>query len=373
MSEARIDSLSNESNTGGPTLSGITTFSGTNYFVPPVGDTAERPENPEKGSIRFNTDTKHLEYYRGDGIGWAEIEASSEELDGGHRGVFMGGHNEPDPSQVYSTIDYITLSTLGNALSFGDLISSEQEGSAFSSSTRGFYFGGDPAETVIETIVFASAGSQTATSFGNLTATSKTGIGLANATRGIAYLNNGDIIDYVTMASTGTPQDFGNASFSSGANGMGCASPTRGIIGGAYVSPTAVNILDYLTISTTGNTSDFGDLTNKRYAGAGASNAVRGVFMSGWLSPAVTNTIDYITLSTLGNAIDFGDVVSPVYLTAGCSSSTRMVMGGGLEPPNIINEIQYVTIPSTGNAQDFGDLSQKRRHLESCSNGHGGL
>ena len=70
MSEARIDSLSNESNTGGPTLSGITTFSGTNYFVPPVGSTAQRPENPQKGAIRFNTDTKHLEYYRGDTIGW---------------------------------------------------------------------------------------------------------------------------------------------------------------------------------------------------------------------------------------------------------------------------------------------------------------
>ena len=66
MSEARITNLSNESNTGGPTISGITTFSGTNYFVPPVGNTAQRPENPQKGAIRFNTDSKHLEYYRVD-------------------------------------------------------------------------------------------------------------------------------------------------------------------------------------------------------------------------------------------------------------------------------------------------------------------
>ena len=87
MSEARITNLSNESNTGGPTISGITTFSGTNYFVPPVGDTASRPENPEKGSIRFNTDTAHLEYYRGDTIGWSQIEMTSPDLDGGARGI----------------------------------------------------------------------------------------------------------------------------------------------------------------------------------------------------------------------------------------------------------------------------------------------
>ena len=95
MSEARINSLSNESNTGGPTIAGITTFSGANYFVPPVGGTAERPENPEPGSIRFNTDSKHLEYFRGGGgesniLGWTEVEASNEELNGGHRGVFGG-------------------------------------------------------------------------------------------------------------------------------------------------------------------------------------------------------------------------------------------------------------------------------------------
>ena len=59
MSEARVNNLSNESNSGGPTISGITTFSGTNFFVPPVGNTAQRPENPEEGSIRFDIDNKH--------------------------------------------------------------------------------------------------------------------------------------------------------------------------------------------------------------------------------------------------------------------------------------------------------------------------
>ena len=371
MSEIRVNNLSNESSTGGPTITGITTFSGTNFFVPPVGNIAQRPENPEKGSLRYNTELGVLEYYRGDTIGWTEIEASNDELDGGYRGVFMGGHNEPDPSSVYDIIDYITISTLGNAIDFGNLIATEQEGNAFSSSTRGFHFGGDPADNEIETIVFSSTGN--ATDYGDLTATSKTGIGLADATRGIAYLNNGNTINYVTMAATGTAVNFGDASFSGGANGMGCASSTRGILGGAFVSSSAVNTLDYLTIQTTGDTSNFGDLTNIRYAGSGASNSVRGVFMNGYLAPTVTNTIDYITIATLGNAIDFGDCVTALYLTAGCASSTRMVSGGGLVSPSITNAIEYVEIMTTGNAVDFGDLTQKRRHLDSCSNGHGGL
>ena len=83
-----------------------------------------------------------------------------------------------------------------------------------------------------------------------------------------------------------------------------------------------------------------------------------------------SNIIDYITISTVGNAIDFGDCTANHY-TAGSASSTRMISGGGGTP--YTNAIQYVEIMTTGNAADFGDLSTTRRHLESCSNGHGGL
>ena len=45
--------------------------------------------------------------------------------------VFLGGHNEPDPSSVFDIIDYITIATLGNAQDFGNLIAAEQEGNSF--------------------------------------------------------------------------------------------------------------------------------------------------------------------------------------------------------------------------------------------------
>ena len=111
MSEVRVNNLSNENNTGGPTISGITTYSGRHFFVPPVGDTTSRPESCEPGSLRFNTDTAHLEYFRGDTIGWVEIEASSHEIGGGTgsnvgtgtRGFNAGRHVYED------NIEYITI------------------------------------------------------------------------------------------------------------------------------------------------------------------------------------------------------------------------------------------------------------------------
>ena len=129
MSEARVNNLSNESNTGGPTITGITTFSGTNYFVPPVGNTAQRPDNPQKGSIRFNTDSKHLEYFRGDTIGWADVEASNVELGGlqsgdrGTRAIFAGGYtpsaqpNSAFNNSILSGIVNSGLSASGGASS----------------------------------------------------------------------------------------------------------------------------------------------------------------------------------------------------------------------------------------------------------------
>ena len=83
MSEVRVNNLSNENSSGGPTISGITTYSSTNFFVPPQGDTATRPQSCPNGSLRFNTDTAKLEYYKGNTIGWVEVEASSHEVGGG--------------------------------------------------------------------------------------------------------------------------------------------------------------------------------------------------------------------------------------------------------------------------------------------------
>ena len=222
MSEIRVNNLSNESNTGGPTISGITTFSSPYFFVPPVGNTAQRPENPQKGAIRFNTDSKHLEYFRGNTFGWSEIEASNQELNGGARGVWMGGRTTGGGN--VDVIEYCTISTLGNNIDFGNLTVARNGPSGCSNSTRAIWSGG---------------------------ATSPTST------------NVQDTIDYTTIATLGDATDFGNltaaTSFATGA-----ASSTRGVIAGGHVAPagsSTVNTIEYVTISSLGNATNFGDLT----------------------------------------------------------------------------------------------------------------
>ena len=123
------------------------------------------------GAMRFNSDSQKLEYWNGSA--WFQVHTATPNLASagdesvGVRGTFMGGHNEPDPSSTFDIIDYVNIASTGNAVDFGNLQAAKQEANAFSSATRGFYFGGDPALNVIDTFVFASTSN--ATDFGDLT------------------------------------------------------------------------------------------------------------------------------------------------------------------------------------------------------------
>ena len=388
MSEVRVNNLSNENNTGGPTISGITTFSSPYFFVPPQGDTASRPSDCEPGSLRFNTDSAHLEYFRGNGIGWTEIEAElTAPLGGtggggtGNRMIFMGG---TDGSGVVDVIQFVTISTTANATDFGDLLAGEQEGASCSSHLRGFYFGGDPSDNDIEFVTFASTGN--ATDFGNLNSNSKSGAGCSDRTRGLlqlgysspSYQNN---ISYITMATTGDALDFGDFTGVSGL-GAACDSSTRGVFARGFDSNYYLNTLEYVTISTLGNASDFGDLSRSGVHSIMYSNATRGVCHCGYqypASPNFMNIIDFITIASTGNAQDFGDSFLGGFGCGG-ASPTRGVAGGGYfanaptgETGGFTNIIDFIEIATTGNAKDFGDLTNTVRHIKGESNGHGGL
>jgi len=375
MSEARINRISNEKGDGGPSLSGITTFSGLNYFVPPKGTTAERPSDCPPGSIRFNTDSAHLEYW--DGLQWLEFEATNDELGGGTgsntglgtRGLFGGGSGNPTPRT--DTIDQITISTLGNSLDFGNLITTQDFIGSCASSTRGIWLGGNvgpgPHTDLIQYVTFASTGN--AVDFnGNLTDARGQAAACSSSTRGLCFggYTPGSIntIDYITMASTGVnAQEFGDLYDTSHANAA-CSSSVRGICAGGS---GALNVIQYVTISTLGNSQDFGDLTRNVRDFGGFSNATRGVFGSG----NAVNIIDFITISSTGDAQDFGDLVVTMKGASGAASPTRGVFGGSYNPDRV--DINYIEIATTGNAKDFGDLLVSRGLGAACSNGHGGL
>ena len=219
--------------------------------------------------------------------------------------------------------------------------------------TRGVMFGGyydsSPNRSdVIDYVTIASTGN--AVDFGDRLNTTDTCAACASATRalnaggydGSATINT---IEYVTIASTGNAVDFGDTRIAR-RNRDGCASSTRGLFGGGYPIDDAI---DYVTIATQGTSVYFGNLTSSRYNLGGLSSPTRGVFAGG--QPANGDTIDYVTIATTGDAVDFGNLTASSTNTKGASSTTRGIFGHNT---NVIN---YITIASLGDAQDFGDLN----------------
>jgi len=379
MSKLNISRLTNENEDGAPKITGISTFSSTAFFDPPKGTTAQRPEFVQPGMIRFNTDGAHLEYYNG--VEWTEVLVANNTLDGGNRGLFGGGfiYTAPATYANSNVIDYITISTLSNAIDFGDLQSATRGPGGCASSTRGLFGGGgEPGINVIDFITISSTGN--GSDFGDLTQARGYVSSLSSQTRGIwssgqtgpNTSTTSNTIDYVTIASNGVnAQDFGDLQNIVGGSGA-CSSSTRGIIaGGEGPGDVKINVISFITISTTGNASDFGDMSRTvAYFGA-CSNSTRGLFAGG--SPSISNTIEYVTIATTGNSQDFGDLTASKNSNAGCASPTRGIFAGGQSPLGI-NVIEYVTILTTGNALDFGDLSTVNRfYVGALSNGHGGL
>ena len=386
MSEVRVNNLSNESLSGGPTISGITTFSSPYFFVPPQGDTASRPQDCPPGSLRFNTDSAKLEYYRGDTIGWVEIEATNDELGGGTgsntglgaRALFTGGQAPGNTD----AIDFITISTLGNSQDFGNLTTSLSNTGSGASRVRGLICGGEPIRADIEFVTFASTGN--ATDFGaDLPGNQRGPMNVSSATRtcvaggysaGSPFPRQ-NTISYVTMASTGVAgQDFGD--LTNGVRlfngGMSCNSTTRGIWVGGSDPSSGTTHMDSITISTLGDSTDFGNATQSNGGPKGNCNATRGVW-AGFHTPDVTNNIEYVTIATTGNTQDFGDLsVTRTFCQSSGCSPTRGVWAGGATPTRV-NTIDYVELMTLGNAVDFGDTIAATNEGGGMSNAHGGL
>ena len=337
--------------------------------------TETRPIQPTTvGAFRFNTDSAKLEYFDGDE--YVNITTDSSDANtGGGRALFGGGCTSPGGSddRHVNTIDFVNISTTGSATDFGDLSYRTDFPAACASRTRGFWSGGTDPGTAglseLDTVIIASQG--TATDFGE-NINHRGGGGLSDQTRGIFHSTNGgtNTIHYITMATTGTVEDFGD-NYVAAASGAGLASPTRGVMAGGD-APAYTNVIQYLTISTTGNTADFGDLSTLRGYVVGASSATRGLLMSGYNpSPGTNmNIIQFVTIATSGDATDFGDLTEATRHSGGASSCTRAVHSHGY---SFSGDIDYVTISTTGDAVDFGDQSQTRRGMAGCSNAHGGL
>ena len=338
-------------------------------FQPPSGGTGQRP--PAKpGALFYNFDYKTIEFF--DGNSWRQVDNIS--ISG--RGVWAGG-----TTPTYQTLmDFVTISSLGNAQLFGDLIEDPRGFSrAVASNVRGVNGGGEDHTggrfNQLEYFTIQSGG--TAIDFGDLSAQRGMTGSASSSTRGIfaggeESPGNVNTIEFIEISTIGNAVDFGDISSAKKDSHNGLVnSPTRGVFAGGTPEPN--NIIEMVTIASTGNATKFGELSQGRKGFAGFGNSVRGAFAAGEAhgSPGTVTTMDYITIASEGNATDFGDARSSRYVVnGGVSNSTRGVWSGG---STALELIEYVTLSTLGDALDFGNLHIGRRAASGCSDSHGGL
>ena len=195
-------------NVGGADIT--TLVSMTEYY-----EQAGEPTSPANGAVWW-TGSIMYQYVGG---AWRIVSVSVPTPPfAGDRGLFAGGI-------FVNVIDYVTISTPGNATDFGDLTSAK---------------------------------------YGL--------VGLAGEGRGVfGGAADYDTIDYVTIATAGNAADFGN--LTSNAYYLGaCSSGIRGLFGGGQRS-TSLDTIDYITIATTGNATSFIDLTTKTVENGNMANS----------------------------------------------------------------------------------------------------
>ncbi len=97
----------------------IDSLTATDKFAVPLGETNNRENTPEAGTTRFNQDFGTLEFF--DGVNWKTVNSYSRPS-GSSRGIFGGGGLTPNN---VATIQFVNISSTGNAQYFGDLDSAK--------------------------------------------------------------------------------------------------------------------------------------------------------------------------------------------------------------------------------------------------------
>ena len=264
---------------------------------------------------------------------------SNKDHPSGARGFIVGG---TVPGSYTNKIEYFNIDTAGDTIDFGNLISATALKANVSDSTRLCSFGDyDSPDTsmsaAIDYITMSSTGD--AADFGDFSEGRYSAIPVSSSTRGI-WMGGTNVynsvsgtqagIEYVTIQSTGTAKTFGNLS-QKASTGQGFQSPTRGISAGGWDptgSGTRLDNIQYVTMASTGNSQDFGNLVvaSGFTCGNTASNSIRGLVTLGNTSPGTyENVLQYINITTLGDAVEFGDLARGAEWTCGCASPTRAV------------------------------------------------
>jgi len=208
-----------------------------------------------------------------------------ETVSDGTLAITAGGRKGGTSFTTIDEIEKLTIESTSNGTDFGNLSEALYYTGGWSSSTRAVFMGG-----------------YTATYDGS------------------SFLTNN--IDYVTTATPGNASSFGTISAGKVQETSGVGDDTRAIMMGGRKqgspNPSQVEeFIQYITIATLGNTQDFGDLLGN-YSGMGTgSDGTYACCHAPFNGSAATNIIERITIQTTGNSTDHGDLTVNSSYTAG--------------------------------------------------------
>ena len=226
----------------------------------------------------------------GNATDFGDLTRSDREVCGSSnqtRAISFGGYDDP-AGAAGNEIDFMTISSTGNAVDFGNLlVAAYAHGKGICASpTRGIISGGQysgtPASNAIQFITFSTTGN--AVDFGDMSALHRDHGSGGNSTRGIFSGGSGtsdtrtNVIDFITIATLGNAADFGDDAAGGGTSQCASASsPTRMVTAGGNLSSGTVNTMHFVEILTTGNSQDFGDLQTLGEVGNAVSSGHGGL------------------------------------------------------------------------------------------------
>ena len=204
------------------------------------------------------------------------------------RSLMCGGYPSPySTGNAVNTICYVTTQSTGNALDFGDLVSTGEQIMS-SSPTRGVGIGG---------------------------------YGVGPSAPSGARLTE---CQFVTTHTLGNAFEFANLQAVRN-DATGCGNNVRGVFMGGGGSPAQTDAITFVELASLGTPTDFGNLINAGQSHCCTANKVRAVKTNGSISPTSTNRIEFVNIATGGEAVDFGDATY-----TGASSAAHCNAQGGL-------------------------------------------
>ena len=231
-------------------------------------------------------------------------------------------------------------------------------------------WGGDGGSDMIQYITVANTGS--AADFGDITSGNRVSCaGLGGGSKGYCVGGDGFPLDirYVTIATTSDSSDYGDCE--TGVNSVAAAaSNSYGMILGGYATGGdggSQNMTQRFTIGTSGSASEYSDMTDTYNNGVSALRK-SSIFIIGWGAMASgpgRDEMQYGSFTSSADASTYGDCSVGGRNAGACSNGTRGFMFGG---EGVLSNMDTMTIGTPSDSTDFGDLLYSNRYGRGATN-----